>query len=61
MGPNSHGVDDWHGAPHDSFTLAIELLRQGKLTIEGMITHRYRLEQWREAINMAQDKTQRGD
>jgi threonine dehydrogenase-like Zn-dependent dehydrogenase len=31
-------------------------LRQGKLTTVGLITHSFRLEQWREAIKTAQDK-----
>ena len=34
----------------------VEFLRQGKLTIDGFITHRFPLHRWREAIRTAMDK-----
>jgi threonine dehydrogenase-like Zn-dependent dehydrogenase len=40
----------------ESFDITVELMRQGKLTITGLITHRFPLERWREAIKTAQDK-----
>ncbi len=56
VGLNSHGLDNWNGLLMESFDITVELMHQGKLTIEGLITHRFPLEQWREAIQTAQDK-----
>ena len=56
VGLNSHGRDDWHGRMMESFDITVELMRQGKLSINGLITHRFPLERWREAIKTAQDK-----
>ena len=57
VGLNSHGLDNWDGQFKESFDITVELMRQGKLTIDGLITHRFPLEQWREAIRTAQDKS----
>ncbi len=57
VGLNSHGQDNWEGQFMESFDITVELMRQGKLTIDGLITHRFPLEQWREAIRTAQDKS----
>ena len=57
LGLNSHGMETWDGRRMQTFELTIALLQQGKLTIEGLITHRFALEQWRQAIQTAQDKS----
>ena len=57
VGLNSHGRDEWNGRYVESFDITIELMRQGKLSIDGLITHRFSLEQWREAIQTSQDKS----
>ncbi len=56
VGLNSHGRDEWNGRHAESFDITVELMRQGKLAIYGLITHRFPLERWREAIKTAQDK-----
>ncbi|MCS7039868.1 MAG: zinc-binding dehydrogenase [Caldilineales bacterium] len=56
IGVNSHGREHWNGREWETFDLVIELLRQGKLTIDGLITHRFPLEKWREAIATAENK-----
>lgn len=56
VGVNSHGMETWQGRQMQTFELVIELLRQGKLTIDGLITHRFPLEKWRQAIATAQNK-----
>jgi len=57
VGVHAHGQDNWNGRLVESFDITVELMRQGKLTIDGLITHRFPLEQWREAIQTAQDKS----
>ncbi len=56
IGLNSHGMETWGGREQQTFALTIALLQQGKLAIDGLITHRFPLAEWREAIRTAQDK-----
>ena len=56
IGLNSHGRETWNGRAWDTFDLTIALMREGKLRTEGLITHRFPLEKWREAIATAEDK-----
>ena len=56
IGVYAHGAEIWDGRPIHTYDLTIDLLRQGKLEAEALITHRFPLEQWREAIRTAQDK-----
>jgi len=52
----AHGAERWNGQTRHTYELVIELMRQGKLTVEGLITHRFPLSRWRQAINTAMDK-----
>lgn len=56
LGVGSHGVDCLNGARTETFALAADLLRAGKLTADGLITHRFPLADWRAAIRTARDK-----
>ena len=56
IGIVTHGMETWNGARFSTYDLTCNLLRQGKLKTGGLITHSFRLEQWREAIKTAQDK-----
>jgi threonine dehydrogenase-like Zn-dependent dehydrogenase len=51
-----HGMEDWNGGRRNTYDITCELLLEGKLTADGLITHYFRLEDWREAIETAQDK-----
>ena len=57
IGTYAHGTEIWQGRPIHTYDLTIDLLRQGKLEAESLITHRFPLEQWRDAIRTAQDKS----
>jgi threonine dehydrogenase-like Zn-dependent dehydrogenase len=52
----SHGVETWQGKTWRTYDLTVELIRQGKLVTDGLITHRFPLSRWRQAINTAMDK-----
>jgi len=52
----AHGAEPWPGGPRHTYDVVIELLRQGKLTTDGFITHRFALEKWQEAVATARDK-----
>ncbi len=56
IGLNSHGMEQWNGTRQSTYDLTIDLFLEGKLTAEGMITHRFALEHWREAIRTAKRK-----
>ena len=56
IGIFNHGTEEWAGERQPTFDLSVDLLRQGKLTAEGFITHRFPLDQWRVAVRTAMDK-----
>jgi threonine dehydrogenase-like Zn-dependent dehydrogenase len=51
-----HGMEDWNGSRRSTYDLTCDLLLKGKLTAAGLITHYFRLEDWKEAIKTADDK-----
>jgi threonine dehydrogenase-like Zn-dependent dehydrogenase len=51
-----HGVEIWRGETRHTFDIVIELMRQKKLTVDGLITQRFPLSQWHQAVNAALDK-----
>jgi len=56
IGVYAHGAECWHGEQRRTYEVVIDLLRAGKLTTDGLITHRFRLDEWRQAIQTAMDK-----
>jgi threonine dehydrogenase-like Zn-dependent dehydrogenase len=56
VGSLVHGSDLWQGQRRHTYEWVIDLLRQGKLTGQGLITHRFRFEQYRQAVATCQDK-----
>ncbi|NOZ71720.1 MAG: alcohol dehydrogenase catalytic domain-containing protein [Chloroflexi bacterium] len=56
VGLYAHGTENYAGRRWRTYDLTVELIRQGKLVTEDLITHRFPLERWREAIHTAQDK-----
>jgi threonine dehydrogenase-like Zn-dependent dehydrogenase len=56
IGVYAHGVEKQNGESWRTYDLVIDLMRQGRLTVDGLITHRFPLSQWRQAINTALDK-----
>jgi threonine dehydrogenase-like Zn-dependent dehydrogenase len=56
VGSLVHGADVWQSQRRHTYEWVIELLRTGKLTGEGLITHRYRFEEYRQAVATCLDK-----
>jgi threonine dehydrogenase-like Zn-dependent dehydrogenase len=56
IGLYAHGAELWEGKTRRTYELVIDLMRQGKLTVNGLITHRFPLSQWRQAVSTALDK-----
>jgi threonine dehydrogenase-like Zn-dependent dehydrogenase len=60
VGSVGHGTDEWQGRRQRTFDWVIELMRAGKLGAEGLITHRFRFEQYRQAVAIATSKASSG-
>jgi threonine dehydrogenase-like Zn-dependent dehydrogenase len=56
VGSVAHGTDEWQGRRRRTFDRVIDLMRDGKLGGEGLITHRFPFEQYRQAVATATAK-----
>ncbi|UCF92493.1 MAG: zinc-binding dehydrogenase [Desulfobacterales bacterium] len=56
IGVYAHGTEEWNGRRQSTYDLTADLLLKKKLFIEGLITHRFPLAQWRTAVRTAKDK-----
>ncbi len=50
VGVMAHGMEEWEGERLSTFDLIVRWIREGKLKMEGFITHRFPLSEYREAI-----------
>jgi 2-desacetyl-2-hydroxyethyl bacteriochlorophyllide A dehydrogenase len=53
IGVLAHGAEDWQGERVGTYDLIARLMREGKMNVDGLITHRFTLPQWRQAIATA--------
>jgi threonine dehydrogenase-like Zn-dependent dehydrogenase len=56
IGSKTFGHETVNGRTLHTFDLVIEMLQEGALTAEGLITHRFPFSDYRQAINTASDK-----
>ena len=56
MGSHGHGLETVDGRPWHTFALVLEWMRRKSLVPEGLVTHRYPLEDYRKAIGAASGK-----
>jgi threonine dehydrogenase-like Zn-dependent dehydrogenase len=56
IGTYSHGIETVEGRRLSTYDLIVEALRQGRMTTEGFVTHRFPPEAWQEAARTALDK-----
>jgi threonine dehydrogenase-like Zn-dependent dehydrogenase len=56
IGSNTFGVEHWRGSAIHTFDLVIEMLQEGVLIHQGLITHRFPLGEVKRAIETANDK-----
>jgi len=50
MGINAHGSETWEGKKMSSFELTMQLLKQGRIHLDGFVTHRFPLSEYRRAF-----------
>lgn len=56
IGAYVHGMDTWKGQRKHTYEWVIDLFQEGKLPIEGLITHRFPYRDYKEAIRVATSK-----
>ncbi len=58
LGVNAHGCEVYNGERISSFDLTLRLVRERKINLEGFITHRFALDEYKTAFNMARQKSE---
>ena len=58
IGVNAHGCENYNGENISSFDLAIRMIREGKVNLKGLVTHRFPLSQYKEAFKMFRKKAE---
>lgn len=56
LGSVGHGVVQWQGERLSTFELAMRWMQERKLSVEGLLTHRFPLDDYRWAFAVAADK-----
>ncbi|MGD9147199.1 MAG: zinc-binding dehydrogenase, partial [Anaerolineae bacterium] len=51
-----HGIEQWQGQPVHGYDLVMRWMREGILLTDGLITHRFPLADYKEAVATATDK-----
>ena len=57
MGINAHGHESFQGREINSFDLAIEMIEKGKVHLEGFVTHRFKLDAYKQAFKLVKEKS----
>lgn len=50
LGTNGRAIEDYDGRRLHTYEIVFELLQQGRLDLTGLVTHRFRVDQYREAF-----------
>jgi threonine dehydrogenase-like Zn-dependent dehydrogenase len=53
IGVYAHGAEDWQGGRVGTYELIARLMREGKMNVDGFITHSFSLPDYRQAIATA--------
>jgi L-iditol 2-dehydrogenase len=60
VGTIGQGQDDWEGHQCNTFERVIDWLHQGRLSLKGLLTHRFRQAEYKKAIRTALAKQRSG-
>lgn len=55
IGIDAHGMEEWEGRKLYTFDLVQEWIRDGKLSVDGFVTHHFPLEDYKKAFRLAMD------
>ena len=53
IGIDSHGMEEWEGRKLYTFDLVQEWIRDGKYSVEGVVTHHFDLDDYKDALELA--------
>ena len=53
IGIDAHGMEEWEGRRLYTFDLVQEWIRDGKYSVEGFVTHHFKLDDYKEALELA--------
>jgi threonine dehydrogenase-like Zn-dependent dehydrogenase len=56
VGTWGYGREEWQGECLDTFELAARLAQRGDISLDGLVTHRFPLSEWRKAVTVSVDK-----
>lgn len=59
IGVNSHGIEQYKGRTISSFDLAMEMIQNDRIRLDGMITHRFPLHEFREAFKLLRNSPEK--
>ena len=51
-----HGIEDHNGVQTDTFNLAFDLMMENSSLFEGLVTHRYEMDQYKTAFGVSSNK-----
>jgi threonine dehydrogenase-like Zn-dependent dehydrogenase len=60
IGSNAFGVEDFEGARRHSMEIYLDLVRQRRIDVTPIVTHRYSLDRWQEAFLACGDQAHSG-
>jgi threonine dehydrogenase-like Zn-dependent dehydrogenase len=58
IGVNAHGTETYDGKRISSFDLAMRMIREGRVNLDGLITHRFPLSEYKQAFRVFRQKTE---
>ena len=56
LGSMMHGLEKHNGGTIDTFELAFEMMKEEPILLEGLVTHRYRIDEYKTAFSVASHK-----
>jgi len=57
IGVNSHGAEEFNGSRISSFELVMEMMKDNRIILDGFITHRFPLNEYREAFRFLRNSS----
>ena len=51
IGVDSYGMEDYNGEKIQSFDLVVKLVKEGKLSLDGFITHRFKMSEYKKGFS----------
>lgn len=53
IGIDAHGMEEWEGRKLYTFDLVQEWIRDGKYSVDGFVTHHFKLDDYKDALELA--------